>query len=147
MDPISPAALTHSPAGSSLPFPSLCKTYCKPVGSSQQHLSFQMFMCVCLYMCTGMFHRTHVEKRTTSGGGSLLLLCGPNRLNSDMSGLVAGTFTSENHLTSLEVHFPHHVHLCPCCSKKEEPYMDNPSLDGKFSVLFDPLSEKIQPYT
>lgn len=85
-----------------------------------------------------MFHRTYVEKKTTSEGGSLLLLCGPNRLNSDMSGLVAGTFTPESHLTSLEVHFPHHVHLCPCCSKKEEPYMNNPSLGGKFSILFDP---------
>lgn len=45
--------------------------------------------------------------------------------------------TPESHLTSLEVHFPHHVHLCLCCSKKEKPYMEL-SLGGKFSVLSDP---------
>lgn len=96
-----------------------------------------MYAYTCEQACITMFHRTHVEKRTTSGGGSLLLLCGPSRLNSDMSGLVADTFTPESHLTSLEVHFPHHVHLCLCCSKKEKPYMEL-SLGGKFSVLSDP---------
>lgn len=45
--------------------------------------------------------------------------------------------TPESHLTSLEVHFPHHVHLCLCCSKKKKPYKEL-SLGGKFSVLSDP---------
>lgn len=45
--------------------------------------------------------------------------------------------TPESHLTSLEVHFPHHVHLCLYCSKKKKPYKEL-SLGGKFSVLSDP---------
>lgn len=48
-----------------------------------------VYACMCVTMC----HSTHADRGQLSRVSCLLLLCGPRRLNSGRSGLVAGTLT------------------------------------------------------